>query len=283
MKKFLKYTVVSTFLIAFLIVTVELSIIYKKFWDNIYKSPYILKEEFRKPAIFKNSNKKSIVLMGDSFFQDKFLDEKFLANILLSKQTNRNVYNLAIEGASIAEVLYILRSYDKNIELKELINGDTKIEHIIINYMPWHIKALYLSPRELFPRFDKNKGEFILDKNPIYYTETYRTLKFYLGMHTPDKVPFISFNLYALHIKEIKKEIEKIFGKDTKLSILVVKECGLENWEKLKQEGINVINLNEILGFDINTKEYQISDTNDHPNEKAWEVIVPALIKELDL
>ena len=93
----------------------------------------------------------------------------------------------------------------------------------------------------------------------------------------------IFFNTYILYAKEIKKEIEKQFGKDVKLSILVVKEFGFENWDELKSDGINIINLNEILGFDINTREYQISCTNNHPNEKAWEVILPALIKELSL
>lgn len=283
MKKFLKYTVVSIFLIAFLLVTTELTLIYKKFWNSIYQSPYIVKEEFRNPILHKNTAKKSIILMGCSFFQDPFLEEKDIAHTLLSKQTKRNVYNLAIEGSSLAEVLYILRSYNKNIELKKLLNNDTNIEHVIINYMPWHIKSLYLSQRGLIPHFKQYNNELKLDKNPVYYTEIYRELNFFIGVHTPDKVPFTSFNSYSLFIKEIKREIEKQFGKDTKLSILVVSEFGFENWNNLKQEGINVINLNEILGFDINTREYQISDTNGHPNEKAWEVIVPALIKELDL
>lgn len=283
MKKFLKYTAVSMFLIAFLLVTTELTLIYTKFSELRLNTKYVFKEEFRIPALYKNTNRKPIILMGCSFFQDPFLKEEDSIHTLLSKQTKRNVYNLAIDSSSIAEVLYILRSYNKNIELKKLLNNDLNIEHIIVNYMPWHIKSIYLSPRGLFPHFKKKNNELVLDRNPLYNTEIYKILNFYLAINTPLKTPPITFNIYTEYVKEIKKEIEKQFGKDAKLSILVVKEFGFENWDKLKQEGINVINLNEIVGFDINTREYQISDTNDHPNEKAWEVIVPALIKELNL
>lgn len=283
MKKFLKYTVVSIFLIAFLLVTTELTLIYSKFSEKLFNPYYIFKEEFRNPALHKNSNKKSIILMGCSFFYDPFLKEKDIAHTLLSKQTKRNVYNLALTGSSVAESLYILRNYDDNIALKKILNNDFNIEHIIINYMPWHVKSLLISPRGMCPRFKKDNGKLILNTNPLYNTEICTALNILVRRNTQYKIPPITFNLYIEHVKEIKKEIEKQFGKDAKLTILVVKEFGFEDWDKLKKEGINIINLNEILGFDINTKEYQISYRNDHPNKKAWEVIVPALIKELNL
>lgn len=284
MKKFFKITIISLFFILFALVTTELLLIYDTTGINVLKPKYINKDEFRHPAICENPTKKSVILMGCSFFHDIFLDEKYLAHTLISQQTKRNVYNLAIYGSSPVEALYILKDIAPNFKLKDLLNNDFEMEHVIYNYMPWHAFFIQNCPRGHCPQYKKNKnGELTLKYNFFHNTEIYNRINYYRPIIETTKNPEKLNNTFATYMLEMQKAIKKQFGENTKFTILVVKEWGFENWEQLKKEGINVVNLNEILGFNINTREYAISDTNRHPNEKAWEVIVPALIKELDL
>ena len=293
MKKFLKITAISLFLIAFTLVTTELVLMYKFTNTNFFNKGYIHKNEFRNPAIYKNSTKKSIILMGCSFFQDSFLAEDKIAHSLISKMTKRNVYNLAIEGSTPVEALYILKDLAPNFKLKELLNNDTNIGHVIYAYIPLHTDFIKTCARYSCPIFKINKKEkeLSLKRNPLYSTIIYQEFNFFIFQSYRfifSKLFFLKrmqklFDVLTLHVFEMQKEIKKNFGEDTKFTVLVVKEGGYENWEELKQQGINVIKLNEITDVNIDTREYAISDTNNHPNEKAWEVIVPALIKELDL
>ena len=141
--------------------------------------------------------------MGCSFFYDPFLKEKDIAHTLLSKQTKRNVYNLALTGSSVAESLYILRNYDDNIALKKILNNDFNIEHIIINYMPWHVKSLLISPRGMCPRFKKDNGKLILNTNPLYNTEICTALNILVRRNT-------QYNTLKKSKKKLKNNLVKM-------------------------------------------------------------------------
>ena len=267
-QKIIKILLIIIFITDFIFISIELSLMYLK-----YKGNYIDKNEFREKAIYNKSQKGSIILLGCSFFHNCFLDESKMFHKYLSEFSKRNVYNLALGGGSPKEALYILRSYEQDIELNTLIDNDTHIKHVIYNYMYWHLD---FCRRNTCPYFKtKDNNHLILNKNQIYNSEIYKAIK--------NTIKYKSFNEFILYMKEINKEIKKNWGYNTQFTVLVIQENGVEDWQKLKQEGINVIKLNDIIGFNINTKEYAISNTNDHPNEKAWKVIVPALVKELDL
>ena len=54
-----------------------------------------------------------------------------------------------------------------------------------------------------------------------------------------------------------------------------------EIWEELEQEGYTVIDLKKVVDVDLLDNEY-LAD-GFHPNAKAWNVIIPQLIKELNI
>ena len=89
-----------------------------------------------------------------------------------------------------------------------------------------------------------------------------------------------------LYFKEIKKEILKNFP-GSKFIILIYDYKGIDNELKIKELGMNeiadkVIILNDIVDIDLTSSKYKIDD-NLHPNAEAWQIIVPELVKELEL
>ena len=284
MKKFLKYSGISIFIVLFILITAELLLIYKSYNLNIFNPTYFYEPQFRKSALYENTNKKSVILMGCSFFQDIFLKDEDLAQPLMSKLTKRNVYNLGLSGGSPIEVLYILRNFDKDPTIINIFNGDKNIEHIIYNYMFWHLNSLYFCTHPgACIRYKNENNKLVLYNNPIKNLFIMRAIEDELAWKIRITNFDKAFDLFVLYMAEIRKTINEQFGKDTQFTVLVVKDKGTEPWDKVEKLGINVININEILGFNVSSREYAISDTNGHPNKKAWEVIVPALVKELNL
>ena len=285
MKKFIKIAGVSLFVLLFFLVTIELILTRRIVYMDIFNPRYFVPEQFRQAAIYPESNKKPIFLMGCSFFQDIFLKNDDLAHTLMSKKTQRNVYNLGVSGGSPVETLYIIRNAKTDPVLKQVLNNEKEVEHIIYNYMHWHVASLqYCSHPGSCVRYKKTKDNSLVQyDNPILNLLISREIENTILFKLKAKDFSRDFDLFIVYMKEIKKAIEETYGKDTKFTVLVVKDSGKERWDEVKELGINVININELLGFNINTKEYAISDTNDHPNKKAWGVIVPALIKELNL
>lgn len=49
----------------------------------------------------------------------------------------------------------------------------------------------------------------------------------------------------------------------------------------LQNAGFIVIDRKNLVYFEDNDEKYRLSKTDIHPNEKAWDVIVPELVKYL--
>ena len=91
--------------------------------------------------------------------------------------------------------------------------------------------------------------------------------------------------LMTLYLTEINNEVEFYFkNKENKPSQFVILQYEDDEdieWKKLKENGIKIINANSLTGKNLKLKEYRQEDW--HPNAKAWEIIIPKLIKELNL
>lgn len=92
--------------------------------------------------------------------------------------------------------------------------------------------------------------------------------------------------LFNIYLKAINTEIKTNFknSKQEPPQLIVLLYDDSENIRNFaKENGITVIGLSQLIDIDLDNVEYQISQTDCHPNSKAWDVIVPALVKELNL
>ncbi len=261
-------------------------------YSNIYDIQIGI-NSFREQSVSDNfSDKPAIILLGCSFVYGEGLKDEELFSYLLSKYTHRNIYNLGLGGHSQKSSLYILRDYFDEINEK-ILKNNKNIDYVIYVYIPDHLRRLYVNVTEqrvpTYNIYKKNNQLHLKLKKPSiinYYTNThlYRslmTLKY--NFEEKNNLDGL-FKLFCLYITEINDEIKakfKVKDKPTQFVVLVYKENGNENWDILREQGIKVIKINDLLGFDINTPEYKFLD--GHPNPKAWEVITPEVIKELNL
>lgn len=240
-----------------------------------------------RPFSYKNSEKDNIILTGCSFSYGDGLNDKENFGAVLSEQTKRNVLNLGICCASPRETLYILRNKEKFDLLKKEVNS---AEYVIYTYFPPQKQRLYADICE----FDKtphfisvNRGKTLkYTELPAFISQSfiikYLNLLFYEYIITPLNK---DSKLMLLYLKEIKKEIDiKIKNnknEPTKFVILEYEKDKTINWDELKKDGAIIINADELTGTNLLTKEYRLEDW--HPNAKAWDIIVPALVEELNL
>ncbi len=252
--------------------------------------PYIYfnRKDFRPPALYLNSqnsqtyDKKSIIIAGCSFAYGDFLENTEAFHSQLSKYTHRNVFNLGLSGGSTREILYILKN--KNI-LNNLVDNPNNVEYFIYIYIDDHKKRLYSNVRPLVPSFIsiKNYKKLQYINIPLFINHSY--LIRYINKFLYHKGFFINQNkLFKLYMKETKDKL-KTNLKNSEFLILVYeynptyKE--MKMFKELEKDGFKIIYLDKILNVNIHDKKYKLED--GHPNAKAWEVIVPALAKELNL
>ncbi len=242
---------------------------------------------FREPAIYKSSvdsknkhKKRDIIIAGCSFTYGVGLKNEEAFHSVLSNYTKRSVYNWGLPGGSPREILYILRNTDV---LYTLIPKDSKPEYFIYTNMSEHYKRLYSNYRNRVPVFiaKNNYTELQYYNQPAWLNKLYiiRQITYTLydwGIFKNDK------KLFKLYMDEIYKELKNRFG-DIKFVIFLYQNDNNEIFKELEKEGIIVIKAKDILNVDLNELEYLISNRDTHPNAKAWQDIVPALAKELNL
>lgn len=257
------------------------------FISKYIKTIFLQPSDFRKPIglEYNKNNKVSspIIISGCSFTYGYGLKSTESFQFFLSEQTKRPVYNLGVIGGGLREALYILLT--PNIRSK-LLKDDNHIKYFIYTYIPSHKKRLYANYRMHVPNFK--------------YDDSFSSLTYYQD-YLNNKTCFIpelmhlyanyfidndkAFKLIKLYFKKINSIINKNFNnynEKTKLVIFIYGDEDNFNWDELKKDGIIIIKLKDISDINFQTEEYTISD-NIHPNAKAWEVIVPALVKELKL
>ncbi|MBQ8887000.1 MAG: hypothetical protein IJY61_04795 [Candidatus Gastranaerophilales bacterium] len=244
-------------------------------------TPY---EEFR-PAVGTEYNKPAILLLGCSFTYGNslLLEETF--QYKLSLETKRPVYNFGLDAASAKEMLYILR----NDELRtELLRNNNNIEYVIFTYITDHIPRLYAPVyRQPSPTFipieNFTKLEF-KEKQSLFYRSYFN---FFISRHFAFKKEKFenSFDLIRLYLREIKREVDKHFnnnGKTPKFVVMIYNDYYSYPWKELENDEINVLYAKEITKTNLDDRIYRLPNDH-HPNEKAWDIIVPALIKKLNL
>lgn len=262
----------------------EFKYYFKSLFDKYKRNKYIFCNEFR-PAVGTEYNEPAILLLGCSYTYGSILQLEETFQYKLSKKTKRPVYNFGLEGASANEMLYILR----NDELRnKLLNNNNNIEYVIFTYITDHIPRLYAPVyRRPSPVFIPSKDFLELklknEKSLLYRSYFYFFISRYFASKE-DKYEN-SFNLVHLYLKEMKKETEKHFKNNNKkpqFVVLIYDDYIGYPWEQLEEDGIKVLFAEKITQTDLKESKYRIPNDH-HPSSKAWDIIVPALVKELNI
>lgn len=250
--------------------------------DINYDYKYFNKNEIRNIAKPLKDDKKGILLLGCSFTYGDGLKEEEVFSTVLSKGTNRTVYNLGINAGSPVEALYFLKN--SNIR-KEIVNIEKDIEYVFYTYIPGQEGRILTKNR--CPKFKpiKNNTQLVIS-NIDLLNRSYLFDYFFDNSIVEKLLEKKLKKITNLYFKEIRKETYKNFP-DSKFIILIYDHEGIDNKSNNQELGFyentdKVIILNDIVDIDLTSNEYKIND-NFHPNGKAWEYIIPALIKETNL
>lgn len=253
---------------------------------------------FREP-LGTQYKKPGITLFGCSYMYGSPLPVEKTFAYKLSQTTHRPVYNLATPGSSTQHALL-------EIESGRFDNIIKKSDYAI--YMPigehgWRIKTFSNGyPLEyVWPRYVNKNGKLVFYK-PIFpiieasYLNKYITKKFWTSLAYSDNKIIIDkmFNLMILHIQTMDKELKAI-NPNIKLVILIYPDdddmigpLDYKRWKTLENDGIIVldsrklVNSDSSISIDIGEKEYRVP-VDFHPNEKAWNLLTPKVVQELNL
>ena len=237
----------------------------------------------------KESSKRSILIFGCSFGYGYLLKPEQSLSYKLSEHTGRSVFNRSISSLGIQYVPYIAEHY--NIE-KTISNP----EYIIFVMIDNHLYRLY---REIMnidePYFDilyQYNGKILEERKPIYSflfkssIIRYINLNLILYMYNKKNQDEI-FDFMKAHFLKMKSILNKKFP-NSKLVILQYEEnenswiFNNPRWNELRDEGFIIINSYELTNEHLFEEKYRIP--NDvHPNEKAWDLLVPKLVERLEL
>lgn len=239
---------------------------------------------FREDIKLKNIDKSPILLFGCSFTYGEGLNSKQTFSAKLQNYTNRMVYNRGIPSTSINTTLFLLRN-----GVAKTINDVPDI--IIYTYMYDQVRRLFIEcsfhddPNIYYKYKTKTELEEKTDMD-LWYWHSYllRELnrRYTYKMLVEKKNDVAKF--FLAHIIAVNIEIKKLYPYARFLIFVYNNDSYIKSMEKtLKRNGIEVIYLSELSNIDFSTIEYQISETDEHPNELAWDKIVPLLSKRLNL
>lgn len=228
-----------------------------------------------------NYNKKPILIYGCSYAYGYKLKEEEHIGYLLSKLTKRPVYNFAVIAAGLQHNLYLLQNQQKI---------EPEPEYIIYLYIQDHIRRMYMGTNVInsykFFEYKNKKGKFQTEKGLVNYLKNTVIYQYIVRCFIFHKInDDENFNLLKTYLKEMKQEINIKYPNSKFIFIIYDKKNDIalkltkEKQKEIQDLGIKVIDLDDIFGDKLYKPEYTISETDAHPNAKAWKLIAPQLVK----
>lgn len=251
-----------------------------------------------RPAAKNPLNTKSpILIFGCSFAHGtKFLTNEQTIGFKIFKNTNRDVYNFAFPACGVQHMLYIIR----NILPRKLPKNEAP-EYAIYFYIPNHLFRLRtnihptLFSNGMSLKYKMKNGDLVLEKPLFDFMYKLFIVKFILSIsdfidkRNSNNEAELNFLLLNSIFLESKRALEEKYP-NIKFVIVRYQVENDENfrelpymWEVLKNEGFTVINSDDLIGRKY---KYNSEDTTldyYHPSEKAWDLLVHPLIKNLNL
>lgn len=227
--------------------------------------------------------------MGCSYTDGFGLEENQTFSYKLSNYTNRTVYNFGQSGTGIQNLYYLLS--DENF----VKSNPKNTEYMIFTLIPDHFPRLYryriwFGTHVHTLRYKIKNDKLVEDKLHfrllhLFFTsvvvENFISDRKFQNRKNRDK---LFLKLFEESDKIIKKELPKtkfvvLYYSDTKKDLMFLNELAL--LQKAIPD-LTIINLNNYLPELYDVDEYCISD-GFHPNEKAWDLIVPFVSQKLQL
>lgn len=234
--------------------------------------------------------KPPILVFGCSYAYGYSLLDKQTFCYKLSLLSKRPVFNRSYSGWGLQQMLYQVRRNDFYKEVKEP-------EYVIYVFMPDHVRRLYfhslgLSRGGFYIGYKEKRGRLEETKPLTLQLSRFYMFKIFQQNFIIDKILMNeknqnkNFDLLKKHFVESKNAIQKKYPK-TKFIILKYPfslnmwYSTNNRWKELEKEGFIVLDLEQLTGRDLTQKKYKLAD--GHPNEKAWDLIVPKLVEKLNL
>ncbi len=246
-----------------------------------------------------------IILFGCSFAHGLYLDTNQTFSYKLSSTLKRPVYNRALPGNGLQGMLFQTESSNdaddiNNIFYKFVPPADTVIyimiddhyRRMLVDFFDYQCKDINL-------RYILNKNQLKLinnDLNLISYLKSPYIIRFlnhqyiqnYINNRkNADKLT----DLVLLHFIETRNNLQKKWtNKSNKeLNFIIIfysyEEIPYKELlrQKLEKNNFTVIDTDEITQEDLFSEQYNMHEKDYHPNENAWDLLVPLIIKKAGL
>ena len=239
-----------------------------------------------------SENKRPVIFFGCSYTYGQGIKVNNTFSSQVQKYTKRKTYNIAAMGWSFSQIYSVIR----NKNFTDVIDHKKQPEFIIYTVMFDHFNRINLFDlcEYINDKYSKNKNNSFSDEVKYYLNKSY-TFKLINAKRFVKK----SDNLIMVQKSIIKKIINithKLYP-DSTFVILLFKDVenngnydilSLNTWSDIsKINNVKIISTEELTDKNLADKEYKhkydIWQNPPHPNEKAWEAIVPALVKKLEL
>lgn len=261
-----------------------------KLHDGKLFAPYSMKiEKFSK--IYQNAwqkgfgkeygadfNEKPLVLFGGSYaFGYGLKDEETLA-AKLSNFIKKPVYNRAFQCWCVQNMLWQLKQENiyneiKNPEFVLYLGVNADLESV---YNPDILNGL---------RYMEANGE--LKEAPFFfmllnYSYLYKKINHELSFRKTLNASK-NMNFFNKHLIEAKKEIDKHW-QDCKMIVIWYDVPEYDEFSELEKAGIKVISIDDFMKKEIlSNDEFKNSGIEIHPTGKAWEAIIPEIVKRAEI
>ncbi|MGN0005270.1 MAG: hypothetical protein ACI37Z_04805 [Candidatus Gastranaerophilaceae bacterium] len=248
----------------------------------------------RPPAGLEYKNKMPIVVFGCSFAEGLFLKKEQNFCYKLAHALKRPVYNRAIGGGSVQHMyLQVLsdKFYEEVPPADTIIYVFTQMQYRLLSGETWNVTDDFLYP---YFEYENGKLKYADFKNPFLnfirssYLIRLIVQKYNKAHFFDDKNEEYLTDLFTEHVVETRETLAnnpkyKEKHIKPKMVVLLYKNPKIEYKETLKRKleakGILVIDMSDIKGVQFNRTKYFVSYC--HPSEKAWDVIVPFVVKKL--
>lgn len=263
--------------------------------------PTFEKDWMRKPVGEEYKNEDALVIFGGSFGYGTSLTNENTLSYKLSKYLKKTVYNRAYPSGSPTQMLFQLQKTD-------IFEKIPKVDTVLYVYTEDEMARLYkildCEPSNVFnPRYEIKNGKLERIKTDKNYD---KIMKLYVAKELRERViePKLAenqektFDLFFEIFKESKAIADKkwnnpnfillkypIYRTDRQnLPDCSEKYTKYKGWERFDEIGITVVDTQSLVGNEVCSAKYVVNPDNDyHPNEAAWELIIPKLIAKTEI
>ena len=243
--------------------------------------------DLRNPILIGNNN--PITIFGGSFAFGHYLSQKETFGYKLAEQLNRPVYNRAVAGLGINNMLYQINT----MTFYRAVPASNLVFYVMIedHYRRAMIKAFH--PVEYHEsanyRYNAKKDKMELTNfipvieqlEKMYLVKLFRNNFVQKYVENPKNADKITDGMLIRFIKA-KEKLEKRWNQKIDFVVVFYQELSFSNLlkEKLEKNGFIVISTTELTNEDLNNEFYKQQD-NGHPTEEAWNLLTPLIIQKL--